>query len=158
MSANVLETLKRHPFAHGLEPSHVERLASLARFTHIARDQVIFKEGEMDSRFFLIVEGPVALEISVPRRMLQVQRLGPGDGFGWSAALAGRGKYFQARAIDEVEALEFDGNAVMAACRADPAFGFAFMVRLLDVVSKRLQATRVQLADLHSPVARQAGV
>lgn len=158
MPAKVLETLKRHPFSHGLDPAHVERLATLAKFTHIHRDRVIFKEGEMDSRFFLIVSGPVALEVSLPRRMLQVQRLGPGDGFGWSAALAGRGKHFQARAIDEVEALEFDGNAVMAACRADPAFGFAFMVRLLDVVSKRLQATRVQLVDLHSPVARQAGV
>ena len=47
---------------------------------------------------------------------------------------------------------------MLDACQKDPAFGFAFMMRLLDVVSKRMQATRMQLVDMHSPVARQAGV
>jgi CRP-like cAMP-binding protein len=70
----------------------------------------------------------------------------------------GRGKHFQARALDNVEALVFEGAEVLEACRQDASFGFAFMVRLLDVVSKRLQATRVQLVDMHSPVARQAGI
>lgn len=155
---NVLDALKRHPFAQDLNEAHLNRLAALAKVTHIKKDEVLFREGEQNSRFYLIVEGPVALEVTLPRRMLQVQRLGPGDGLGWSAALVGRGKYFQARALDEVEALAFEGAEVLEACNQDPEFGFNFMLRLLDVVSKRMQATRMQLMDMHSPVARQAGI
>ena len=67
------------------------------------------------------------------------------------------GKYFQARALDHVDAFAFDGPALLAACKQDPAFGFAFMHRLLGVVAARLQATRLQVHDLYSPVAKRAG-
>lgn len=157
-TVNVYEALKRHPFTTGMQPAHFERLASLAKHAHIGKDEIVFREGEQNSSFYLIVEGPVALELTLPRQVLRVQRLGAGDGLGWSAALVGRGKHFQARALDEVEALVFDGPEVLAACREDPAFGLEFMLRLMDIVSKRMQATRMQLADMHSPVARQAGV
>jgi len=157
-TGHVLDALKRHPFARELHEAHLDQLVRLARVVHFRKDEILFREGEQNSNFYLIVEGPVALEVTLPRRMLQVQRLGAGDGLGWSAALVGRGKYFQARALDDVEALAFEGAQVLEACQKDPEFGFAFMMRLLDVVSKRMQATRMQLLDMHSPVARQAGV
>jgi len=69
----------------------------------------------------------------------------------------GRGKHFQARALQPVQALAFDGAALLDACRADPAFGFALMYRMLGVVSERLQATRLQVLDMYSPVAKRAG-
>ena len=150
--------LEQHHFVSGLSPKHVQTLARLAGRTRFAKGDVIFREGEHCSEFYLIVSGPVALELTLPRGVLQVQRLGAGDGLGWSAALVGRGKHFQARALDDVEALVFEGAEVLDACKKDPEFGFNFMMRLLDVVSKRMQATRMQLVDQHSPVARQAGV
>jgi CRP-like cAMP-binding protein len=162
-SDNVLDILKSQPFAAELEPANISRLAAMGSIVRFGTDQVIFKEGEKTNRFYLIVSGSVALETNLPelngaRSLLRVQRLGPGDGLGWSAALVGRGKHFQARALSDVEALVFEGGEVLEACRQDAGFGFAFMVRLLDVVSKRLQATREQLVDMHSPVARQAGI
>jgi len=150
--------LESHPFVSGLPPKHVQTLARLAGKAHFKRGDVIFREGEHCSEFYLIVSGPVALEMTLPRGILQVQRLSGGDGLGWSAALVGRGKHFQARALDDVDAIVFEGPDVLDECQKDPEFGFAFMVRMLDVVSKRLQATRLQLADMYSPVARQAGV
>jgi len=56
-----------------------------------------------------------------------------------------------------VEALAFDGGDLLAACKNDPQFGFVFMHRLLGVVAERLQATRLQLLDMHSPAAKRAG-
>ena len=153
-----IPALEQHPFVAGLSPRHVQTLARLANPVHFAKDHVIFREGEHSQEFYLIVSGPVSLEVTLPRGVLQVQRLGAGDGLGWSSTLVGRGKHFQARALNDVDALAFHGPQVLAACQEDPEFGFAFMVRMLDVVSKRLQATRVQLADMYSPVARQAGV
>jgi CRP/FNR family transcriptional regulator, cyclic AMP receptor protein len=69
----------------------------------------------------------------------------------------GRGKHFQARALEPTDALAFDGVALFEACRQDKAFGFALMYRMLGVVSERLQATRLQVLDMYSPVAKRAG-
>ena len=41
--------------------------------------------------------------------------------------------------------------------QADTAFGYAFIYRVLEVVSERLQATRLQVLDHYSPIAKRAG-
>jgi CRP-like cAMP-binding protein len=88
---------------------------------------------------------------------VRIQTLDAGDEFGWSAVLMGRGKQFQARTLEPVEALMFDGTELLAAFKDDPALGFAFVLRLLGVVSERFQATRLHLLDKYSPVAKRAG-
>ena len=141
-------TLRKHPFVEGFEGAHVEKLATLARDARFERDQVLFHEGDECDDFFMIVSGLIALEVEEPGSTLRVQTLSAGDELGWSALLMASGKYFQARALDRVEALAFDGPSLLAECRRDPAFGFAFMYRLLGVVEARLQATRLQVHDM----------
>jgi CRP-like cAMP-binding protein len=149
--------LQKHHFVEAFEPRHVEKLATLAKDVRFTRDQVIFHEGDECSEFYLIVSGRVALEIEAPDHTLRVQTLTAGDELGWSALLMSSGKYFQARALEPVEALAFEGPEVLAACKEDTAFGFALMQRLLVVVAGRLQATRLQVLDMYSPVAKRAG-
>jgi CRP/FNR family transcriptional regulator, cyclic AMP receptor protein len=156
-AASLHDMLYAHPFAHEFEPAHVDRLSTMAREVSFERDQTIFREGDDTHDFYLIVSGRVALEMQEPDHVLRVQTLGAGDELGWSSVLMGRGKYFQARALDPVKALAIDGPTLLAACRKDTAFGFALMLRMLGVVSERLQATRLQLHDMHSPKAKRAG-
>jgi CRP-like cAMP-binding protein len=156
-AATMLATLEKHPFVDEFRPEHIARLRALAREVSFEPDRVIFKEGDDAHDFYLIVSGRVALEMQEPDHVLRVQTLAAGDELGWSSVLMGRGKYFQARALERTEALALDGGELLAACRADPAFGFAFMYRMLGVVSERLQATRLQLHDMHSPKAKRAG-
>jgi CRP-like cAMP-binding protein len=139
------------------EPRHVEKLASLAHDVRFERGQVIFHEGDDCSEFYLIVNGLVSLELVAPGHTFRVQTLFAGDELGWSALLMGSGKQFQARALERVDALAFEGVDLLAACREDTAFGYALMSRLLAVVASRLQATRVQLLDMYSPIAARAG-
>ena len=149
--------LRKHPFVEAFEPAHVDKLAALARPVTFQRDQVVFHEGDECNDFFIILSGLMALEVEEPGSTLRVQTLSAGDELGWSALLMASGKYFQARALDKVEALAIDGPTLLAECRRDPAFGFAFMYRLLGVVAARLQRTRLQVHDLYSPVAKRAG-
>ena len=157
MKEHMLAMLRNHPFVAGFEPRHVEKLASLATEIRFDRDQILFREGDDWSKFCLIVTGLVALEIAAPGHTFRVQTLFAGDELGWSALLMGRGKQFQARTLERVDALAFEGEALLAACREDPQFGFVFMQHLLGVVSERLQATRLQLLDMNSPRAARAG-
>ena len=129
-------------------------MATRVRFE---RDQVIFREGDECGEFYLIMNGLVALEIAAPDHTLRVQTLAAGDELGWSAILMGRRKHFQARALERTEALAFDGGELLVACKQDSVFGYVLMHRLLGVVSERLQATRLQVLDMYSPVAKRAG-
>jgi CRP/FNR family cyclic AMP-dependent transcriptional regulator len=157
MTEGVVALLQRHPFVEEFQAQHVETLATLATRVRFDRDQIIFREGDECSDFYLIVSGLVALEIAAPDHVFRVQTLAAGDELGWSALLMGAGKHFQARALERVEALAFDGGDLLASCKRDPQFGFVLMHRLLGVVAGRLQATRLQLLDMHSPAAKRAG-
>jgi len=157
MTENVVTLLQRHPFVEEFQPQHIEKLASMATRVRFERDQVIFREGDECSEFYLIVNGLIALEIAAPGHTFRVQTLFAGDELGWSALLMGRGKHFQARTLERVEALALEGSELLAACNADTQFGYALMQRLLAVVAERLQATRLQLLDTHSPIAARAG-
>lgn len=157
MNGQALQVLETHPFAAEFGPEHRKRLASLAKEVHFAPNQVIFHEGDDYSVFYLLVEGMVALELEVPDHVLRVQTLYAGDVFDWSALLRHAAKHFQARALDPVTALAIEGEDLLANFKTDPEFGLAFMLRLMSVVSERLRATRMQLLDMYSPVAKRAG-
>src|SRR3982750_4612071 len=130
MRETQLATLRHHPFVFEFEPRHVERLAALGREVRFDRNHMIFREGDDCSEFYLIVTGLVALEIAAPGHTFRVQTLFAGDELGWSALLMGSGKHFQARTMDRVDALAFEADALLAACREDSHFGFMFMQRL----------------------------
>ena len=156
-TVSLLAAIREHPFVAEFRPEHVDKLGAMAREVRFAAGQTIFSEGDDCHDFYLIVAGRVALEIEEPDHLLRVQTLSAGDEFGWSAVLMGRRKHFKARALEAVEALAFDGPALLDACRADTGFGFALMARMLGVVAERLQATRLQLHDMYSPVAKRSG-
>jgi len=157
MTDSVLDAVRNHPFTQGLTPEHCATLASLARHASFGKDEIIFQEGDPKHEFFLLLSGRVSLEMLVQGKTLRVHTLEAGDELGWSAVLMGGGKRFQARALEPVESLAFDGYALLERCRADTGFGYKIMHRLLGVVSERLQAARIQVLDMHSPIARRAG-
>jgi CRP-like cAMP-binding protein len=157
MDDSILDAVRHHPFVQGLTPEHCATLAGLARRASYGKDDVIFREGDDRHEFFLLLDGRVALEMVVQGKPLRVATLEGGDELGWSAVIVDRGKHFQARALEPVEALAFDGYKLLDTCRADTGFGYKIMHRLLGVVSERLQAARLQVVDKYSPVARRAG-
>ena len=157
MSQDLLSVLKQHPFVAEFQASHVAKMAQMAQQVHFEAGQVIFHEGDDYSVFYLLGEGMVALEVEAPDHVLRIQTLYAGDELDWSAVLPHAGKHFQARALEPVTALAFEGEQLLAAFKADTEFGLAFMLRLMLVASERLRAARVQLIDLYSTEARRAG-
>jgi CRP-like cAMP-binding protein len=157
MTKTLLEVLQEHPFVADFKPENRTKLAALAQQVQFDTGQVIFHEGDVFSVFYLIGSGMVALELESSEHVLRVQTLYAGDELDWSALLPHAGKHFQARALSQVTALAFEGEQLLASFKTDPEFGLAFMLRLMGVVSERLRATRVQLLDMYSPVAKRAG-
>jgi hypothetical protein len=88
-----------------------------------------------------------------PGRPVRVTTLYAGEVLGWSSVTnGGGGKQFQARSLEEVHALAFDGQRLRHACEEDYAFGFRLMRAIVKVMSGRMQAVLAQLVDAYSPV------
>ena len=144
--------LNEHPFIKGFWPEHVARLEAMAAEAQFATGELIFREGDHSSFFYLLVSGNVALEVVSPGRPLRVATLMAGDVLGWSSMTGDNGKQFQARALELVHAIAFDGARLRHACEQDYAFGFAFLRAVVAVLSGRLHSVRGQLLDAYSPV------
>jgi len=157
MNESILAAIQQHPFSQGLTPEHCATLASLGSRVGYDRDDVIFAEGDQRHEFFFLLKGRVALEMLTQDRLLRVHTLEAGDELGWSSVLSGRGKFYQARALEPVEAIRFDGHELLEKCRSNNSFGYKIMHRLVGVVSERLQAARMQVLDMYSPIAKKAG-
>jgi CRP/FNR family cyclic AMP-dependent transcriptional regulator len=157
MTDSILAAVQQHPFTQGLTPEHCATLASLGSRVHYATDDIIFAEGDQRHEFFLLLKGRVALEMMAQGMALRVHTLEAGDELGWSSVLSGRGKFYQARALEPADVIRFDGNVLLERCRSDNGFGYKIMHRLVGVVSERLQAARLQVLDMYSPIAKKAG-
>jgi CRP-like cAMP-binding protein len=148
--------LSKYPFTEELRPEDIQKLWSMGSEVSFRKNQVIFREGDECGVFYLLTSGSVILETSVSNCVLGIETLTPGDEFGWSTMLMRDRRHFQARAREAASALAFDGAALIRACKEDPAFGFAFLYRLLGVVSRRLQATRMRLLDTYASTPEEA--
>ncbi|MGA5266931.1 Crp/Fnr family transcriptional regulator [Streptomyces lydicamycinicus] len=131
-----------------------ERLMQFAQEVSFPAGTRLFEEHGSADRFWIIRTGSVNLDIQVAGgRSAVVDMLGHGDLVGWSWVVPPYTWRMGAEAFTPVRAYEFDATAVRALCEADPDLGLAVTRSVLGVVARRLQATRIRLADMCGPGA-----
>jgi CRP-like cAMP-binding protein len=145
----LIEMAQAYRLLSELEPKHLRKLLPLAEDMQFDAGQVIFQEGDRSSSLHLIVSGEVVLEMVVRGQVVRVKTLYAGEAMGWSALTVGCQTHFQARAITPVSTIAFPGDQIREACDCDPEMGYALLKRLLELVTKRLDATRMQLVNAH---------
>jgi len=140
--------ITEHPFLAGMKPEHLDVLCDCAMQTEFAKDQLIFREGDLANRFYLIEEGRVALESrGGGDHNVVIQTLRPGDALGWSWLFPPYYWHFDARAVVATKAIFFYGTRLRAQCDQDHEFGYELIKRMAAVVILRLQAAREKMAD-----------
>jgi len=142
--------LAGHAFLAGLPEGTVQLVADHAEPATFPAGVLLFREGGSADVAYLITKGHVAVEIHAPSRgPVVVETLHAGNVVGLSWAAPPFRNQFDARAVDDVEAVGVDAAQLRAALAANPAIGFPFLDRLVAVILERLQATRVRLLDLY---------
>jgi len=133
-----------------LDGAKLAVLAESARDVDFAAGELIFHRGASADRFYVIDRGSVALETYVPGTgSFVIETLDPGDVLGWSWLFPPYRWHFDARAVGEVVATEFDAARVRGACERDPELGFELMGRFARLIIERLQFTRLRLLDVY---------
>ena len=147
-----LDTLVEHGFFNELAPETLEFLAESSTERRVEAGDVLFRHGKRADRFYLLLDGEVSIEIpALVGPTLEVQLLGPGQVLGWSWLIAPYKWNFQARATRPSTLIEFDGEAILARCESDPAFGYALFKRFAGLMSERLDAARRKMMDEWNP-------
>jgi len=144
----VESVVAEHPYLRGLKPEHLRLLSDNAMRMRYEAGELIFREGDMANRFYLIEQGRVSLESH--RRdeaPVAVQVIGPGDALGWSWLFPPYYWHFDARALEPTTAIFFYGTRLRERCEQDHDFGYEMMKRMAHVAIHRLQATRKQLLN-----------
>ncbi len=137
--------LAAQPFLKGFSRQQLEVLSNNAMEVEFPADKIIFSEGLAANRFYIILEGEVALESATGKKSRRlIQTIKAGDVLGWSWLFAPYKWNFDARAVKPTKAIIFFATTLRELCERDRAIGYEWMKRVSKVVIKRLQATRLQ--------------
>ena len=151
VSAAGAAELSDHAFLRGMPDACVAVLARACRGTTVRAGHRFFEEGGTADRFWLIVSGHVALDVSSPgRSRLVVETLGKGDPLGLSWLVPPYEWQFGATAVQDTTAFELNAPAVRAACEKDPGLGYELLRRVMPAALSRLQAARIRMLDLYA--------
>jgi CRP/FNR family cyclic AMP-dependent transcriptional regulator len=138
------------PFFAGMEPAHIELIAGCAKNVRFQPGETLFREGKPADAFYLVRRGSVTLETFVPARgAVKIETVEPGEIVGWSWLFPPYVWHFDARAVDDVRAVAFDGACLRGKCEADHDLGYDLMRRFAAVMIDRLLHTRLRLLDLY---------
>ncbi|MBI4423089.1 MAG: cyclic nucleotide-binding domain-containing protein [Elusimicrobia bacterium] len=142
--------LADHPFLQELPGRYHALLAACARNVRFPAEGYLMREGAPADCFYLLRRGRVAIEVHRPDgAAIGIQTIDGGDILGWSWLIPPYRWRFDARALDHVTAFVLDGACLREKCERDHELGYELLKRFAGIVTRRLEATRLQLLDLY---------
>ena len=137
-------------FAADMPEDICERLSAIAEVKEYPAGTSVVQEGMACRELGVILTGRIALRLTLPGVGEQtILTIDDGDLFGWSALLPESIATSTGVTLVPTTALVFDREPLMTLMAEDCAIASAIYPRVLVAVTRRLQATRVQLLDLY---------
>jgi hypothetical protein len=140
------QRLAAHPFLKGMSPHHFELLVLCAMPTEFDAGQVVLREGEPASGFYLIETGTVVLEAKADDgKTVVIDTVSAGEPLGWSWLFPPYLWSFDARATEPCTALCFSGLLLRQHRDDDLTLSHELHKRASEVMVRRLQGARKKL-------------
>lgn len=165
-SSAPLEALAKSPIFRGLQTSQLHIVLQAASHRRVRRKEFFFRQEEAAAYFYVIVAGRIRLtQLTEEGHQVIMRFIGPGDGIGIVAALAGADYPVSAEAITDCWALSWDEQALVGLMERFPCLAVNGMLlvtgrfqelqhRYRELATERVER-RVARALLR--LARQAG-
>ncbi len=142
--------LANHPFFANLEAQYLALVTGCASNVRFEAGEFIHRHDEEANSFYIIRQGKVALEVCPPGgKPITVQTISDGEILGWAWLVPPYHWQFDAQAVELTRAIVLDGKCLRTKCGEDHTLGYEFLSRLLPVIGKSMEATRIQLLDLY---------
>ncbi len=131
-----------------LSDSALEKVASSASETHYEAGTIIFQEGDVAEELFVLQEGKVVVQMTLPKaqmhtgRRITVDIVTRNEVIGWSAIIEPYIYTLTAVCLQEVKALSISGNNLRWLFQDDHAVCCEILKGLIRMVASRLDDTR----------------
>ena len=140
------QRLAAHPFLKGMSPHHLELLALCVTPTEFDAGQIVLREGEPASGFYLIETGTVVLEGKTEDgKAVVIDTISSGEPLGWSWLFPPYLWSHDARATGPCTALCFSGLLLRQHRDDDLTLSHELHRRASEVMVRRLDAARKKL-------------
>lgn len=142
--------LRTHPFLEGLDSRFMELITGCASNVRFNAGEFLFHEDEEANQFYIIRQGRVAVEShAAGMESIIIHTVEAGDILGWSWLVPPYYWHFDARAVELTRAIALDGKCLRQKCENDHELGYELLKRFTNIITQRLEATRMQLLDFY---------
>ena len=145
----ILEALNQYLDAADVDRATIDEVASISKLKTFSANEIIFREDQASDNLYIVTAGLVDVQYLLPSGKRQtVDTVRPGDFLVWSAVVKPytTSSIGICRAATEVVAI--DAAGLRALCEKDTHFGYHLLAQMARVCRRRLQAARLQIADV----------
>ena len=133
-----IEDLKEIIIMTHLENDMLARVCEVVDVLSFHDQEVIFRQGDVADRFYMVKMGKVLLEqVMTDLVTVSVGSIKPGYSFGWSTMIAEGYYTTDAVCTEPCEIFSIRGRQLRNLCAQDPHMGFLLSQRLLMILKKR---------------------
>jgi CRP-like cAMP-binding protein len=132
--------LAKFPLFAGMDRGQLALLASCSMTAQFRKGEVIFREGDLADRLYLIETGKVSLESS---RGMDDPRLG------WSWMFPPQTRTYTTQAVEPTTAIFFYGSVLRECCENDHSLGYELLKRMSFMMYQRRQAVQNRMLTAH---------
>lgn len=149
---DLIEILQAIPWFQSLSDEHFSKMAEITEVKQLAKDEVLFKQGDTEKFLYVLVEGRVGVDIYSPvQGYIRIYTAEPMDVVGWSSATpVVRQRTASAKAVLDSRLVAIDATKLTQLCEEDHHLGYIVMRRLANVVAARLMICRLHTLDLYA--------
>ena len=132
------EHLKEMVIMTHLKDDMLDRIISITDVLIFEDQEIIFRQGDIADRFYMVKRGKVLLEQRLAEKItVSVGSIKPGFAFGWSTMIEEGYYTTDAVCAEPCEIFLMRGDKIRALCEKDPYMGYLLSRRLLVILKKR---------------------
>lgn len=143
----------RYPLFSGMSHYMLAEISIFSKEIDIQKGAWLFYEGDRADRFYIVVEGSIALttNIFLNEKSTEIEAadpVGPGEILGWSALVDPNQYSSGGKAKVNSKLIEIEAPAFRELLQDNPEFGYQFMKHIAEAIRSRLDNKCVQLLSL----------
>ncbi len=149
------ELFHHYPIFSFLKPEMLSAIAAISREEVYEKGAIIYREKEHTDYLYILVKGSVELLFKIEAdnpdpKELHFGEVSAGEMFGISALLEPFTHTSTARVLRTSTIIKIQAAGLMALYKDDPLMAYNMMRQVAKTTTKRLNATRLQLAMAYS--------
>mgnify|MGYP000265358893 CR=1 FL=1 len=146
---SVVELLKSSLGAADVSQATIDEIASISETRTYDADEIIYRESDSSDYLCIVSSGMIEVQYLLPSGIRRtVDTLNPGDVLVWSALVQPYTTNSIGISRTKSEVLAIPGPKLRDICEKDTKLGYRLMSQIAQVIRRRLQAARLQIAEV----------